>query len=153
MRWLTCRPMQNIPLLCLHGLPSKYASGHCPAALWRIIQKVLKHLGKSKQIMYPYALHSSSWHFCQLSHHQWYKGTSSIGRYACPWHKMKWYASDHEQFLPFSILFLSFWFKLIFVSSLYRILFQNCTVFFRRYFWQTLIWFTWFLGLPKFYIL
>ena len=54
-----------------------------------------------------------------------------------PWHYhhhaslMRWYALDHEQFLSFSILFSSLWYKLIFVSSAHWILFQNCERFFR----------------------
>lgn len=35
-----------------------------------------------------------------------YKGTGSIDSYKSPWHKMRQYAQDHEQFLPFFILFI-----------------------------------------------
>ena len=55
-----------------------------------------------------------------------------------PWHyhhhasMMRWYVLDHEHsFLLHTLLFPSFWYKLIFVSSIHGMLFQNCKGFFR----------------------
>lgn len=62
-----------------------------------------------------------------LFYHNKYKQTCSIGSHTHPCHKMWSYASDHEQFLSFFILFSSFWYKFTIVFHFHSMLFQKST--------------------------
>lgn len=110
VRWLT-GPWQNIPLLCLKKslrLVSKYSSGHCPSVSVKCCQKAFEVFGW----FWPdnIALYTS-----ELILLLWSAVTSSLNTkepvplaalhaHCC---KMRLYASDHEQFFPFSMLLSS----------------------------------------------
>ncbi len=89
------------------------------------------------------------------------KRTSSTGSHTCPRHDttttmLHWWGSMLGSwavpFLLHTLLFPSLWYKLILVSSVHRMLFQNCEGFLDVV-WQTLIWPSCFWGSPMVYIL
>ncbi len=137
----------------------QYALGHCPSALWSAVQWVLKHLAEYEQIILPETLQNSS--CCFLS-----AVTSSINtREPVPLAAIHAHAmtlpppcftdevvclgSWAVPFLLHTLLFPSLWYKLILVSSVHRMLFQNCEGFFRCRL-ATLIWPSCFWGSPWF---
>ncbi len=118
----------------------QYALGHCPSALWSAVQWVLKHLAEYEQIILPETLQNSSAALSAV--------TSSINtRKPVPLAAIHAHAmtlpppcftdevvclgSWAVPFLLHTLLFPSLWYKLILVSSVHRMLFQNCEGFFR----------------------
>lgn len=130
IRWLTW-PLQNIPLLFLSISWVAFAVCHFPSVLWRAVQSTLLHLAESGQtyIPIPFRIHLAASVFCHIiNKHQWPRATWG---YACLCHHtassvfyrrccMLWIMSCFKLFF-----FPSFWYRLILVSLVQRMLFQN----------------------------
>ncbi len=94
----------------------------------------LLHLAKSGLRVHPYTLQNSSGCFCPLSHH--HTSNPATGSHARSCHhtashvsQIMLYALDHE--LLHTFFFPSFWYRLILISAIQRMLFQKWSGFFR----------------------
>ncbi len=58
----------------------------------------------------------------------------------CPQNRIKMNNQDEIEVQTLALIFLSFWYRLILISAVQRMLFQKWSGFFRCFFWQSLIW-------------
>ena len=100
--------------------------------MWSAIQWVLKHLAEYEQIILPETLqNSSSINTREAVPLAAIHGHAMTLPPPCFTDEVVCFGSWAVPFLHHTLLFPSFWYKLIFVSSVQRILFQNFKGFFR----------------------
>lgn len=107
----------------------QYVLGHCLSVLWSAVRSTLKHLAESVQKVHPY---NSSGCFCLLSHHQQTLVTQCHWQHAhaitlpplCFTKDVVCFGSWAVPGLLHIFFFPSFWYRLILVSSVQRMLFQ-----------------------------
>ncbi len=109
-------------------------------SIWRAAQSTLLHLAESGQTVYPCTLQNSSGCFCPLSLHHltpvtqchWKPCTLMPSHCSTMYHR--WCCVLWSWAVPsllHTFFFLSFWYRLILISAVQRILFQKWSGFFR----------------------
>ncbi len=162
VRWLTW-PLHNSPLLPFKNSLVAFAVCFGSLSICTVKRRPMSSeaFGWIWADNMPETLQNSSCCFCQHHIINKYKRTSSTGSHTCPRHDttttmLHWWGgilgSWAVPFLLHTLLFPSLWYKLILVSSVHRMLFQNCEGFLDVV-WQTLIWPSCFWGSPMVYIL